>query len=76
MGTPPFVAKQAQMQLKFAESLNADQSFTYLAGDLHSTREHLARYLGLAAAQESSWASPRGIFIGYFTAPTNTPSWF
>lgn len=43
MGTPPFVVKQAQMQLKFAESLNADQSFTYLAGDLHSTREHLAR---------------------------------
>lgn len=34
MVTPPFVAKQAQMQLKFAENLNVDQSFTYLAGDL------------------------------------------
>lgn len=42
--TPPFVAKQAQMQLKFAENLNADnQSWIYLAGDLHSTRKHLAR---------------------------------
>lgn len=43
MVTPPFVAKQAQMQLKFAENLNVDQSFTYRAGDLQRTREHLAR---------------------------------
>lgn len=44
MGTPLLVVKQAQMQLKFAESLNADdQSLTYLAGDLHSTGKHLAR---------------------------------